>query len=138
MTIAPLRLSQLRFNPIVTPPEAVVLPAKATSSISLTLETTSEQVGFVQLNLPSLRAFIDGESSFCAALRDSLFTRTLSAFVEIGQSGRWIAISKIPLKEVGFDEADALIPPVARSHPAYRLLTEYFAFPEKFNFLIWI
>ena len=31
--------------------------------------------------------------------------------------------------------ADALIEFDARSHPAYRLLTEYFAFPDKFNFI---
>jgi type VI secretion system protein ImpG len=36
---------------------------------------------------------------------------------------------------VGFDENDALIDLPARSHPAYRLFSEYFAFPEKFNFV---
>jgi type VI secretion system protein ImpG len=60
--------------------------------------------------------------------------RTLCAYVEIAQNGRWIALNQIPIKEVGFEEDDALIPAVARSHPAYRLLTEYFTFPEKFNF----
>ena len=35
----------------------------------------------------------------------------------------------------GFDEADSLIDYPAKAHPAYRLLTEYFAFPEKFNFV---
>ena len=36
---------------------------------------------------------------------------------------------------VGFGEDEALIDFDERSHPAYRLLTEYFAFPEKFNFI---
>ncbi|MFP3649166.1 type VI secretion system baseplate subunit TssF, partial [Paraburkholderia sp. SIMBA_054] len=36
--------------------------------------------------------------------------------------------------QAGFDEDDALIDYPAKSHPAYRLLTEYFAFPEKFSF----
>jgi type VI secretion system protein ImpG len=35
---------------------------------------------------------------------------------------------------VGFGEDEALIDFSARSHTAYRLLTEYFCFPEKFNF----
>ncbi|MFX5476366.1 type VI secretion system baseplate subunit TssF, partial [Acinetobacter baumannii] len=47
---------------------------------------------------------------------------------------RWTGLRKVPLAEVGFAEEDALIDFPSQSHPAYRLLTEYFAFPEKFNF----
>src|SRR5207247_10662767 len=35
---------------------------------------------------------------------------------------------------VGFEEAEATLPFSARSLPGYRLLTEYFAFPQKFCF----
>jgi type VI secretion system protein ImpG len=38
------------------------------------------------------------------------------------------------LAPVGFADDEALVPFSPRSHPAYRLLTEYFTFPEKFNF----
>ncbi|MET3117221.1 type VI secretion system protein ImpG [Undibacterium sp. GrIS 1.8] len=134
VTVAPIRLSQVKFNAIASPPEAVMLPPKATSTISITIDATSMQAGIAQLNIQSLRAFIDGESSFCAGLRDSLFMRTLCAYVEVDQSGRWLALNKTPVKGVGFDEEEALIPFASRSHPAYRLLTEYFTFPEKFNF----
>lgn len=134
VTVAPVRLSQVRFDPIANPPESIVLPPKATSIISITIEMLSEQMGFAQLGIDSLRAFIDGESSFCAGLRDSLFMHTVCAYVEVGQSRRWVPLKKIPLKGVGFDEDDSLISFSARSHPAYRLLTEYFTFPEKFNF----
>jgi type VI secretion system protein ImpG len=43
-------------------------------------------------------------------------------------------LNAIPILAAGFEEDDALIDFPARSHPAYRLLTEYFCFPEKFNF----
>jgi type VI secretion system protein ImpG len=43
-------------------------------------------------------------------------------------------LNKVPLAEVGFSEEDRLIKFPSQSHPAYRLLTEYFACPEKFNF----
>jgi type VI secretion system protein ImpG len=78
--------------------------------------------------------FIDGEPSFCAALRDALFMRSVAAWAEGDRSGRWVALDAIPIHAAGFDEIDALIDVPARSHPAYRLLTEYFCFPEKFNF----
>ena len=134
VTVAPMQLKQVRFDPIANPPESVALPPKATSMISITIEVTSEQTGLPALNVNSIRTFIDGESSFCAGLRDSLFMRTICAYVEVGQNGRWLLLKNIPIKAVGFDEEDSLISFSARSHPAYRLLTEYFTVPEKFNF----
>lgn len=131
--VVPLKLSDAKFNVIANPPQAVVLPAKATSTIAIKLEITSEQVDFSQLGIQSLRLFIDGEPSFCALLRDTLFLNTLCAFVEV-ENRNWIALKKIPVDEVGFSESDSLISFSSRSHPAYRLLTEYFTFPEKFNF----
>ena len=132
--IIPVQLSVVKFNAIASQPEAVVLPPKATSTISIKFAITSEQMTFAQISSKALRTFIDGESSFCAGLRDTLFMNTLCAYVEPAKSGRWIALSDIPIKEVGFEEGDSLIPFSSRSHPAYRLLTEYFTFPEKFNF----
>jgi type VI protein secretion system component VasA len=58
----------------------------------------------------------------------------VAAWAEGDRSGRWVALPAIPIHAAGFDEDDALIDFPARSHPAYRLLTEYFCFPEKFNF----
>lgn len=132
--IAPIRLTHAKFDAIGRAPEAVVLPPTTSSILSVTFELSSEQVEFSKLSLNDLRVFIDGEMSFCAGLRDSLFINGISAFVEIGQSGKWHALGKTPIKSVGFDEEDSLISFPARSHPAYRLLTEYFSFPEKFNF----
>jgi type VI secretion system protein ImpG len=60
--------------------------------------------------------------------------RTVKGYVEADNSGRWIALPTIPVSPAGFGEDEALIAFSARSHPAYRLLTEYFCFPEKFNF----
>ena len=38
------------------------------------------------------------------------------------------------IKQVGFEEDEALLPYTKRSFPGYRLLTEYFSFPYKFLF----
>jgi len=134
VTVAPLALTAAHFAAIIAAPEAVRAPPLATSSISITLSSTSEQVTVAQLGLGKLRVFIDGEPSFCAALRDALFTRSVAAYVEADGNGRWLQLQKIPVAAVGFDDDEALIDFSARSHTAYRLLTEYFCFPEKFNF----
>ena len=134
VTVAPIALSHASFAAIIDAPEAVMLPPNVSSSVSITIETTAAQVTLGQLGIESLRVFIDGEPSFCAALRDALFMRTVKAWVEPEGNGRWSALAKVPVKPVGFDEADSLIPFSSRSHSAYRLLTEYFCFLEKFNF----
>lgn len=134
VTVAPLTLSRARFAAIIDMPEAVRAPAGASSGLSLSFTSSAEQAGAGQLGIATLRLFIDGEASFCAALRDALFMRGLAAWAEADHDGRWIALPALPLRAAGFDDADALIDFPARSHAAYRLLTEYFCFPEKFNF----
>jgi type VI secretion system protein ImpG len=134
VTVAPLALTGASFAPIIHTPEAVLPPPGATSSVSLTVACTAEQVTPAQLGLSKLRVFIDGEPSFCAALRDALFMRTVGAWLEADHDGRWIQLPAIPVSAAGFDDDESLIDFPARSHAAYRLLTEYFCFPEKFNF----
>jgi type VI secretion system protein ImpG len=134
VTVAPVALSQASFAAIMEAPEQVQLPANTSSRLSITIETSAEQLTLAKLGLTKLRVFIDGEPSFCAALRDALFLRTVKAYVEPERSGRWTALATAPVSVAGYDEDDALIPFSPRSHPAYRLLTEYFCFPEKFNF----
>ena len=113
---------------------ATSLPSGAGGQLSLSFELVGEQPSLAALSLDSLRLFTDGEPSFCAALRDTLGFGVLAAYVEPAGSGRWIALPKSPLRQVGFASDEALIDFPERSHPAYRLLTELFAFPEKFGF----
>ena len=135
VAVAPLALTRAAFSAIIDAPDALRLPGNASSGISLTVSSTAEQGSIAQLALPLLRVFIDGEPSFCAALRDALFMRGVAAYVEADNSGRWTPLPAIPVQPAGFDEEEALIDFPARSHAAYRLLTEYFCFPEKFNFV---
>lgn len=130
--LAPIVIEQAAFDPIIRAPGAVRLADGVTSHIRLTI--TSVAQGDHYTDAP-LRLFIDGEASFRAALLDTLMLRTASAYLEVGDGGRWLPLPAIPLQPVGYADADALIPCTPRSHPAFRLLTEYFSFPEKFNFI---
>lgn len=133
VAVAPLAIAQAHFEALIGAPAAIRLAPGVSSSISIAIEA----IGLAtldQLEQQKLRVFLDGEPSFCAALRDTLFMRARSAYLSIAGNGPWIAIDAVPVDAAGFDDGDALIPVTARSHPAYRLLTEYFAFPEKFNF----
>ncbi|HEY0064730.1 MAG TPA: type VI secretion system baseplate subunit TssF [Telluria sp.] len=135
VTVAPVALTHVAFSPILDYPGGMQPPPGATSSLNLRLSCTDQQQTLKDLGMATLRVFIDGEPSFCAALRDALFLRALASCVE-GEAGtRPVQLASVPIRVAGFDEDEALLDFSARSHGAYRLLTEYFSFPEKFNFI---
>lgn len=134
VVIAPIRISDARFSAVAEAPMAVSLPPGTGGSIAITFELLGEHPHVAAFGLERLRLFVDGEPSFRAALRDMLALGVRTAYLEPGNSGRWMALPVVPLHQVGFEADEALIDLPERSHPAYRLLTELFAFPEKFGF----
>lgn len=127
-------LAAATFAPLISAPPSTRLPAGVDAAISLTFTPATPGLPWPSVR-PSARLYIDGEPSFCAALRDVLFVHTSCAFAQFGADGPWIRLGSVPLAQVGFADEEALIPFGARSHVAYRVLAEYFAFPDKFNFL---
>ncbi|HEY1042286.1 MAG TPA: type VI secretion system baseplate subunit TssF [Telluria sp.] len=122
-------IASAEFTPDIGAPAAASLPQEASSRISIGWNS-------LQQDTPArVRVFIDGDRSFSATLRDTLFLNAIAAYVVLPGSTRWIRLRAVPLQAVGFEDAEAMTPTDDRSHPAYRLLTEFFAFPEKFNFL---
>lgn len=131
VAVSPVVVTAATFHPLLRAHPGVPMPITASSSMSIGIESSAAIAASGQA---TLRVFIDGEPSFCSVLLDTLFLRGLCAHVET-DDGRWIALPSIPLKLVGFADTDALIPFGARSHLAYRVLMEYLAFPDKFNFI---
>ena len=126
---APARLLQARFDAPVYAPLPTRLPDDASAAITLTLALADEATA------GPLRLYIDGEPTFAAALRDTLFLHTAAAYLQVDGDGPWERLPALPVMPVGFADDDALIPYDARSPLAYRILAEFFAFPEKFNFI---
>lgn len=131
--LLPVRLAALDFEPIARAPQGVQLPAGCNAVLSITLESLGQEGGWAAHAGRALRIFIDAEPSAAAALRDALFMRVGKAFA-VTADGRWHAAKASPVGAVGFAPDEALIDFPANAHQAYRHLTEYFAFPEKYNF----
>lgn len=132
VTVAPVKISAAWFEPYIQAPSTLPLPAEAGSAICITIESTAAARGLAALELPTLRVFIDGEASLRANLRDTFFMRAACACVEA--DGQWRMLDRFPIAPVGFDAEEAMLPAAPSEHSAYRLLSEYFAFPEKFDF----
>ena len=135
VTLAPLAISRLHFSPLIDAPSGLRLPDGCSALLSIQFTSSSDQYHLEQAGFSSLRLFADGEPSVRAALLDALFLRGAGAYVALDEHGPWLAVEGMPLAPAGYAQDDALIPFSARSHPALRLLTEYFAFPDKFHFI---
>ncbi len=131
-TIAPVAIGAAWFEPHIQVPSTVSLPPEASAAICIGIESTGATRGLALQGLTTMRVFIDAEPSLRATLRDALFMRSACACVEAG--GQWRTLAKPPISPVGFAEDEALLPAARSEHGAYRLLSEYFAFPEKFDF----
>jgi type VI secretion system protein ImpG len=98
-----------------------------------------------------LRFYLNGDPQLVFPLYEIIFNHAKSVefrATEPPVSGKTLAmktltIKKLPdpviltadaLRQVGFDETEALLPYTKRSFMGYRLLTEYFTFPYKFLF----
>ncbi|MFC5547521.1 type VI secretion system baseplate subunit TssF [Massilia aerilata] len=132
--LAPLRVAGLQFAPLAGSPRSLRLPRGAGSSIGITIDTPGPRP-LAEVLPARLRLFVDGEASTRAALIDALFLRGACAYVQAGGEAAWLPLPAVPLALAGFAEDDAMIPFPARAHPALRLLSEYFCYPEKFHFI---
>jgi type VI secretion system protein ImpG len=94
---------------------------------------------FDKLEMGSLRFYLNGESKVVHTLYELLSNNCNQVLVrnigsKPGTPNRSVTLCADVLKAVGFEENESLLPYSKRSFPGYRLLQEYFTFPEKFFF----
>lgn len=133
VAIAPIEITDVAFEPHIQTPSTLALPPDAGSAIRITIESTAPNRALAALELTTVRVFLDAETSLRALLRDLLFMRARCACVEA--AGKWHTLARVPIQPVGFADDEALLPAAPSEHSAYRLLSEYFAFPDKFDFI---
>lgn len=137
VTLAPLRIHSARYAPATLVPAAVRLPTDVTGILSIAFACATASETF-DAAIPSgpVRVHLSGDRPRVAALNDALLLRACAAFVEVDQSGRWAALSNVPIKAAGFDENERLLPDEPTiAATAFQYLIEYFGFPEKFDFV---
>lgn len=89
---------------------------------------------FNQIALNSLPIFLRGSDELPFRLYEQLLGNTLAVAVQPA-SGTAELIESNAVRRLGFDDHEALLPTGERSFQGYRLLQEYFAFPERFLFV---
>lgn len=91
---------------------------------------------FSQLDLTTLRFFLNGESNLVNPLYELLANNRRDIVVrEIGVARpKLVTLDAESLQPAGFGPNDGMLPYPGRSFEGYRLLQEYFAFPDKYLF----
>lgn len=121
------------FGARYIPPPGV---ANAGSLLRLHLRKTG-QLPLSELRLDRLRFFLSGDDLFTRTLHERLFREAMHVVVRtISPTGTQTVWSGGPesLRMVGFERDEALLPYDPRVFLGYRLLTEFFTFPQKFLF----
>ncbi len=107
----------------------------ASSLLTITLCAGGDNIYFDTLNLPYLRVYLDCDAALSSQIKELFFMRTSKLFVQFDNQELQEAVLEDIIKLVGFNDNEALLPFDARSAQVYRIITEFFAFPEKFNFI---
>ncbi|MBX3421659.1 MAG: type VI secretion system baseplate subunit TssF [Pirellulaceae bacterium] len=103
--------------------------------LKIRLQTLDSEIPFSAFSCQSLRFYIHLPAPFCYQLYELLFQSVTG--LAIARSPKDPAVQVLPLdalRAVGFAEDEGLIEYPTQSFLGYRLLTEYFAFREKFLF----
>jgi type VI secretion system protein ImpG len=135
-TVWPVEVASATF----TSPERLDNPIKAPDAplaLRMVLRT-GHNVEWARLNLDRLHFYLHGESSVVFPLYEVLLNNTLRIVVRDTAARsrvRPLTLAAGELRPMGFEESESMLPYPRRSFTGYRLLQEYFSFPEKFLFI---
>ncbi len=129
LTLWPITVEQAGF----IPPESIDLPpgSGGTAAI-LKIRLSTPGISLAALGVDKLRFFLNGSDLLCYRLYDLLFVHARRVLVTDAK-GRISGDAR--LEPVGFAPDEDVLPYPTHAHAGYRLIQEYFAFPEKFLFI---
>jgi type VI secretion system protein ImpG len=135
-TIWPLSVAAAQWQS----PDRIRPPVRASDAVgALRLDLRClPDVAFDKLELDTLRLYLNGESGLISTLYELLCNNCvgiLARDLSQGAKHKTLTLPASSLRPVGFAEDEGMLPYPRHSFLGYRLLQEYFSFPEKFQFL---
>jgi len=124
VTLLPLKINAITYQSLTS----------TSSSLKIIINITNSELKLPHLKFKELRFYINTELQLAYIIYELLFNQT--SFIELRNpaTSDTIKVSNKMLKPVGFADNEYLTPNPPHSFPGYRLLSEFFAFPEKFLF----
>jgi type VI secretion system protein ImpG len=134
VTLWPIKVSAVS---LARPPMPAPTPrvAGTKSILKMTLRHIVYEAGLHSLNVDSLRFFLSGQDQHVNLLYELMFNHVLDvAVVRSAKEGEVTYLKPEAIRPVGLSRDEGMMHYPARSFVGYRLLTEFFLFPEKFLF----
>lgn len=114
--------------------QRALVDGRARAALRLRLRSLKPHA-LADLAINKLSFYLAAPPTQQAALYDLLIAHAYAiSITQNGTAGLRLLPGVLP-QALGFGADEALLPDVDTGHPAHRLLTEYFAFPEKFAFV---
>ncbi len=138
VTLWPLKIAEVEFlgSRAAVAPFAAAAGVRAECGIRLRFAATAG-LKLSQLAIDELPLYLDGTEAVPGELYRQIIGQCAAVMARPAASaagtGGWIDLPKP--SQVGFADDEALLPEELRSFRGYRLLSEYFACPERFLFV---
>jgi type VI secretion system protein ImpG len=118
------------------PLNKVPVAQRIKGGVRIRLKTTAG-LKFSQTSIDRLTFYLTGRNDVANGLYELCVTAPLGAMVLPGSGAArpFEFLPAVSIQPVGFSDAEALLPVTLRSFQGYRLLQEYFSFPQRFRFL---
>jgi len=137
LTMWPLELTQVEYFTHATDLPMAAMPEwrRYRAGLRIRLRTTAG-LDFSQIALDSLRVHCAGIDDVAYRLHELICGHALGVFVlPARRPAAWHeALDGECIEPAGFDDDEALLPQSLRGFEGYRVLQEYFAFPQRFLF----
>jgi len=135
-TLWPVEIESVRLSGLPLAAPANPRAAGAVSVLRIGLKCASPEATFTALGVDRLRFFLRGASNISLPLYELLCRNVVGVALADGPNDPTpVLVGADAIEPVGFAADEALFPWPARSFTGFRLLSEYFAFPEKLLFL---
>ena len=135
VTVWPIEVAsaELHGRPFAVPPTPS--SSAAVAALRLELRCLSPEMTFDKLEVDRLRFFLKGQAQHVFGLYELIFNSTIAVVLaDSAKDPNPVLLDSRCLVPVGFERDEGMLPYSVRSMAGYRLLSEYFTFPQKFLF----
>ncbi len=135
LTLWPVQISDMRYlgTPAALEAAGIRADKSARSGVALQLQSVGGYE-FSELPIDELSVYLNGTDSVGTLLYEQLFRHTQAIAVVCQGAEVRSPAAAVSLQRQGFADDEALLPVSSRGFQGYRLVQEYFAFPERFLF----
>jgi type VI secretion system protein ImpG len=138
VTLWPIELAEAKYFTYAGDLSTLPVPdlQRVKAGVRLRLRTGGQQE-FSKLGLNKLCLYLRGSDELPMQLYERLIANAVALVVRPAGSGAigHTVLPKANIRRVGYADDESLLPYGSRSFHGYRLLHEYFAFPQRFLFL---